>query len=83
MTQAIIAMGHSLQLKVVAEGVETEKQFKFLKERGCDEVQGFLFSPPLPAEGMAKLLGQESTAKGPRLGRRPSHDLKHLSRGKS
>ena len=75
LTQAIIAMGHSLQLKVVAEGVETEKQFEFLKERGCDEVQGFLFSPPLPAEEMAKLLGEESRAKGPRLGRSPARDF--------
>jgi diguanylate cyclase (GGDEF)-like protein/PAS domain S-box-containing protein len=48
-TLAIISMAHSLGTRVVAEGVETEAQFAFLKEHGCDEVQGYLFSPPVPA----------------------------------
>jgi len=46
----IVTMAHSLRLKVVAEGVETPVQLDFLRARGCDEVQGYLFSPPLPAE---------------------------------
>lgn len=45
--RAIIAMAHSLKLRVVAEGVETEQQFDFLRELGCDEMQGYLLSPPV------------------------------------
>jgi diguanylate cyclase (GGDEF)-like protein len=53
---AIIAMAHSLGLKVVAEGVETEKQLELLQNQNCDEWQGYLFSPPLSAGELAKLL---------------------------
>jgi diguanylate cyclase (GGDEF)-like protein/PAS domain S-box-containing protein len=55
-TSAIISMGSSLNLKVVAEGVETEGQFDMLKEKRCDEMQGYLFSKPVPVEDVAKLL---------------------------
>jgi EAL domain-containing protein (putative c-di-GMP-specific phosphodiesterase class I) len=52
----IISLAHSLQLKVVAEGVETEQQAEILRELGCDQMQGYLFSKPLPPEALAKLL---------------------------
>jgi len=54
---AIISMGNSLDLKVIAEGVETEGQFSFLREKLCDEVQGYLISRPLPPGDIGLLLG--------------------------
>ena len=54
--QAIISLGHNLKLKVVAEGVETDTQFEFLKKHGCDEVQGFRFGKPVPAEEFERSL---------------------------
>jgi len=53
---AIIAMAHSLGIAVVAEGVETEAQLAFLKEHHCDEVQGYLVSPPVPAPQLVQFL---------------------------
>jgi diguanylate cyclase (GGDEF)-like protein/PAS domain S-box-containing protein len=55
-TKAIIAMAHSLKLKVVAEGVENVEQLEFLRENKCDLIQGYLFSKPLPADAFAMLL---------------------------
>src|SRR3972149_1142980 len=55
---ATIAMAHSLRLKVVAEGVETPQQLEFLRSLKCDEMQGYLFSPHLPAEEATKLLAE-------------------------
>ena len=55
-TSAIISMGSSLNLKVVAAGVETEGQFDMLKEKHCDEMQGYLLSKPVPVEDVAVLL---------------------------
>ncbi len=57
---AIIAMAHSLGLRAVVEGVESEKQFTFLKDRGCDAYQGRRFSPPVPEEAFAALLARTS-----------------------
>ena len=53
---AIIAMGHSMDLRVLAEGVETAEQLAFLRERGCDSYQGYFCSRPVPAEAFAALL---------------------------
>lgn len=58
-TKAIISMAHSLSLKVVAEGVETVEQLNFLRAHGCDEMQGFYFSKPLPPEDFVQLLEKE------------------------
>ena len=54
---AIVTMGHALGLKVLAEGVETEEQARVLREHGCDEVQGFLYSRPVSAEKLLGMLG--------------------------
>jgi EAL domain-containing protein (putative c-di-GMP-specific phosphodiesterase class I) len=54
--QAIITMAHQLNLKVVAEGVETETELDFLCQNNCDEMQGYLFSPPIPANEFVNLL---------------------------
>jgi diguanylate cyclase (GGDEF)-like protein len=55
-TRAIVALGKSMRLELVAEGVETTAQAAFLKELGCDLLQGYLFSRPLPAEEFEQLL---------------------------
>jgi diguanylate cyclase (GGDEF)-like protein len=57
--KAIIQLGHSLQLTVIAEGVELDAQLAFLSESGCDEVQGYLYSRPVPAEQFTQLLDIE------------------------
>lgn len=55
-TAAIISMGHSLKMKVIAEGVETSSQKEFLHERRCDEMQGYLISKPLPPHEIQEML---------------------------
>ena len=57
-TRAVINLGHALNLKVIAEGVETESQRQFLQDSGCDEFQGFLLSPALPPDQFEALLRQ-------------------------
>ena len=57
--RAIIAMAHTLKIKVIAEGVETEEQLVFLQSNLCEEAQGYLFSPPVPEEEFTKLLREK------------------------
>ena len=60
--RAIVSLAHSLRLKVVAEGVETLEQLEFLKSLGCDQYQGYYFSPAVPANDFAKLLRRSMAA---------------------
>jgi EAL domain-containing protein (putative c-di-GMP-specific phosphodiesterase class I) len=64
--QAVIGLGHSLHIPVLAEGVETAEQHDMLRERGCDEVQGYLWGRPLPIENYADAIGRETVAGGER-----------------
>ena len=64
--RAIIALGHDLNLKIVAEGVGTLEQLRFLRAEGCDAVQGFLMSPAVPAKAFTALLKPMGAASGGR-----------------
>ncbi len=62
--RTIIQMGHSLRRRIVAEGVETEEQRQLLRELGCDEMQGYLLSPPVPAFEIDRMLAEASHPDG-------------------
>ncbi len=72
--RTIIALGRSLRLDLVAEGVETEAQREFLAREGCGGFQGFLYCPPLPALALERYLDGESVAGVPRLPPRGAPD---------
>jgi EAL domain-containing protein (putative c-di-GMP-specific phosphodiesterase class I) len=62
---SIIALAHNLKLSVIAEGVETAAQLDYLRTHGCDEMQGYYFSKPLPADEFEQLLRQRRELPGP------------------
>jgi EAL domain-containing protein (putative c-di-GMP-specific phosphodiesterase class I) len=55
-SSAIIALAKSLKLNVIAEGVETKEQKEFLVENGCENIQGYFYAKPMPADEMEKYL---------------------------
>jgi EAL domain-containing protein (putative c-di-GMP-specific phosphodiesterase class I) len=59
-TKAVISLGHQLGLHVVAEGVESQPQADFLRSNGCDAMQGYLFSRPVPPEGVETMLAEQA-----------------------
>ena len=61
--QSIVALGHALGMKVLAEGVETDEQRVLLRLAGCDEMQGFLFAKPRPAEAIDKAVARPAGAR--------------------
>jgi diguanylate cyclase (GGDEF)-like protein len=76
--RAIVSLAHSLRLKVVAEGVETVEQLEFLKALGCDQYQGYYFSPAVPAQDFAALLERSAPADGS-LTHDPVHTRRQLA----
>lgn len=69
---SIIAMAHSLNLKVIAEGVETMEQLQFLHNKKCNEVQGYLLSPPISGSRMEQLLQRDQAAAASEFNGNPS-----------
>jgi EAL domain-containing protein (putative c-di-GMP-specific phosphodiesterase class I) len=63
-TRAVIAMAHSLQMSVVAEGVEHQSQFDLLLAEGCDEFQGFYCRPAMPEAELLQFLSEERASRG-------------------
>lgn len=70
-SRAVIALAHSLKLRVIAEGVETKEQLAFLHDNGCDVIQGYLVSPAVPAEAFAQLVRERH-----QMTQRPALDLR-------
>jgi diguanylate cyclase (GGDEF)-like protein/PAS domain S-box-containing protein len=63
-TRAIIALGHNLKLKVIAEGVETLEQLTFLRDHHCDQMQGYYFSPALPQKSLEEMVCSDTRLSG-------------------
>ena len=72
---AVISLGHKLNLRVIAEGVETEQQCNFLRDNDCDEMQGYLFSMPVPASKIHSLLAEQARMLAELGDVTPAHDI--------
>ncbi len=72
-SEAIITMSHSMNMQVVAEGVETEGQLALLGARNCDSIQGYFFSPPVDAAAFARLLQEGRRLAPGQLRKRETH----------
>jgi len=66
-TRAIVSMAHSLNISVIAEGVESAEQLGFLLQAGCEQIQGYYYSPPLPASSCEQLLTENGNLNLPRI----------------
>ena len=75
---AIIGMGHGLKLRIIAEGVETQAQADFLKLKGCDEIQGYFYSKPLPPDLLENYLSNEGLFTKSQAVRNPIADARRL-----
>ena len=73
--RAIIELGHAMELQVIGEGVETQEQLEFLERSGCDQLQGFLFSTPLPPEQIETRFGLGTMYRSPSLSPRPENPM--------
>ena len=86
-TEAIIALGKALQLRVIAEGVETVEQEAFLREHACDEIQGYLFSEPIPGDDFYTFVAQHHVsqlkARAAEARRPADHDSAHPASAKA
>ena len=65
--KSLIHIGHSMGLRVAAEGIENKQQFEYMKQHGCDLVQGYYFSVPLPENDMLKMLKKWPLLQGIRV----------------
>ena len=77
--KAVIGLGHSLGMSMTAEGIETEEQLAAVRDQGCNEVQGFLFSPPMPAVAVQTLL-ETTGGRGFSAGLKPAATVSKISR---
>ena len=80
--KSVISLAHALRLIVVAEGVETEEQAAMLMQLGCDQMQGYLISRPIPPEDVSGLLRQRNSSAPDNSNKKISSNTKKSHGGK-